>query len=383
MKILVISHPCVTPINQQFYAEVEKQTGWEITIIVPSNWKSEYGGKAIALERWPEYTGELLTLPTWMSGNIPLHLYRSTFTKLLKKINPDAIYVNHEPYGIATAQVYLANRLSINKPIGFFTWQNIFKQYPFPFQQLQQFVFERSDFAFPGSQSAKEILREKGYSGPCVLLPGAVDPEIYFPRPESAELKAELKESEDEVLIGYMGRIVEEKGFYTLAHALNMIKSLPWRLIVVGAGDYQDEFSSQMNNFGLGDRVNYLGYIPHSKAPGYLSAFDLLVIPSETRTNWKEQFGRVIIEAMACLTPVVGSNSGEIPNLIRATGGGLVFEEGNADALAKQLSLLTLDASLREQTAEQGRQTVLAQYNTSAIARQFINEINRVVQSSA
>ena len=383
MKILVISHPCVTPINQQFYAEVEKQTGWEITIIVPSNWKSEYGGKAIALERWPEYTGELLTLPTWMSGNIPLHLYRSTFTKLLKKINPDAIYVNHEPYGIATAQVYLANRLSINKPIGFFTWQNIFKQYPFPFQQLQQFVFERSDFAFPGSQSAKEILREKGYSGPCVLLPGAVDPEIYFPRPESAELKAELKESEDEVLIGYMGRIVEEKGFYTLAHALNMIKSLPWRLIVVGAGDYQDEFSSQMNNFGLGDRVNYLGYIPHSKAPGYLSAFDLLVIPSETRTNWKEQFGRVIIEAMACLTPVVGSNSGEIPNLIRATGGGLVFEEGNADALAKQLSLLTLDASLREQTAEQGRQTVLARYNTSAIARQFINEINRVVQSSA
>lgn len=383
MKILVISHPCVTSINQQFYAEVEKQTGWDITIIVPSNWKSEYGGKAIAPERWPEYSGELLTVATWMSGNIPLHVYRSTFTKLLKEMSPDAIYVNHEPYGIATAQVYLANILSVKKPIGFFTWQNIFKQYPFPFQQLQQFVFKHSHFAFPGSQSAKEILREKGYNGPCALLPGAVDPEIYFPRPESADLKAKLKKNEDEVLIGYMGRIVEEKGFATLAHALNMIKTLPWRLVVVGAGDYQDEFASQMNRFGLSDRVNYLGYVPHSDAPVYLTAFDLLVIPSETRANWKEQFGRVIIEAMACLTPVVGSNSGEIPNLIRATKGGLVFEERNADALAEQLSSLVVNRVLREQTAEKGRQIVLAQYNTGAIARQFINEIKRVVQSTS
>ncbi|MBE9062323.1 glycosyltransferase [cf. Phormidesmis sp. LEGE 11477] len=381
MKILVISHPCVTPINQQFYAEVEKQTGWEITIVVPSNWKSEYGGKAIAPERWPEYTGKLLTIPTWMSGNIPLHVYRATFTKLLKEISPDAIYVNHEPYGIATAQVYLANILSINRPIGFFTWQNIFKQYPFPFHQLQQFVFKRSHFAFPGSQSAKEILREKGYDGPCTLLPGAVDPELYFPRPESIDLKDKLKKSEDQVLIGYMGRIVEEKGFATLARALNIIKALPWQLVVVGAGDYQDEFSSQMNSFGLQDRVNYLGYVPHPEAPIYLSAFDLLVIPSETRENWKEQFGRVIIEAMACLTPVVGSNSGEIPNLIKATGGGLVFEEGNAEALAEQLSSLVIDASLRERTAEQGQQAVLARYNTEAIARQFVNEISRAVHT--
>ncbi len=383
MKVLVVSHPCVTPINQQFYAEVEKQTGWELTIVVPSNWESEYGGKAIVPERWPEYSGKLLTISTWMSGNIPLHLYRSGFMKLLKEIDPDAIYVNHEPYGIATAQVYLANALSIKKPIGFFTWQNILKQYPFPFQQLQRFVFGRSDFAFSGSQSAREILREKGYDGPCELLPGAIDPAIYFPRAESACLKASLKASESELLIGYMGRIVEEKGFRTLARALNSIKALPWRLVVVGAGDYQSEFSDQMDGFGLSDRVNYLGYVPHPEAPTYLSAFDLLVIPSETRANWKEQFGRVIIESMACLTPVVGSNSGEIPNLIGATGGGLVFEEGNADALAKQLSSLISDSDLRQQIAEQGRQTVLTEFNTGAIARRFVDEINRVTQASS
>ena len=383
MKVLVISHPCVTPINQQFYAEVEKQTGWEITIVVPANWESEYGGKPILPERWPEYSGKLLTISTWMSGNIPLHLYRSGFTKLLKELDPDAIYVNHEPYGVATAQVYLANILSINRPIGFFTWQNIFKRYPLPFDQLQRFVFGRSYFAFSGSQSAREILREKGYDGPCELLPGAIDPEIYFPRSEADDLKASLKANEDEVLIGYMGRIVEEKGFRTLAQALGAIRSLPWRLVIVGAGDYQAEFSGQMDGLGLSDRVNYLGYVPHSEAPTYLSAFDLLVIPSETRANWKEQFGRVIIESMACLTPVVGSSSGEIPNLIGATGGGLVFDEGDADALAKQLSSLVTDAALRRQIAERGRQSVLAQYNTSAIARRFIDEINRVTQSSS
>ena len=208
MKILVISHSCVTAIYQQFYVEIQNQTGWEIVIAVPSNWKGEYGGETLDPERWPEYKGELLSIPVWLPGHIPLHVYRSTFIKLLKQVNPDAIYVHHEPYGAATAQIYLANTLSIQKPIGFFTWQNIYKRYPAPFHQTQSFVFRQSSFAFAGSRSAEEVLREKGYEGSCPLLPGSVYPDIYFPCPQAQPLKETLRQSENEVLIGYVGLIV-------------------------------------------------------------------------------------------------------------------------------------------------------------------------------
>ena len=66
----------------------------------------------------------------------------------------------------------------------------------------------------------------------------------------------------------------------------------------------------------ISGQVLQIGFVPHEETPRYLAAFDLLVLPSETQPNWKEQFGRVIVEALACGVPVIGSDSGEIPNLV-------------------------------------------------------------------
>jgi len=129
----------------------------------------------------------------------------------------------------------------------------------------------------------------------------------------------------------------------------------------------------------LSDRIQKVGFVPHDQAPEYLSAFDLLVLPSETRPHWKEQFGRVIIEALACGTPVVGSDSGEIPNVIAATKGGVVFPEGQPQALAEQLRSLILNPSLRSHLVEQGRQTVQSHYTNSALAQSFASTIAAAV----
>ena len=77
MKLLIVSHTCVNPAGQQFYAEVERQTGWQLTIVTPELWKDEYGNK-LNTERWPGYRGGLLSFPVWKSGSIPLHTYRSS-----------------------------------------------------------------------------------------------------------------------------------------------------------------------------------------------------------------------------------------------------------------------------------------------------------------
>jgi L-malate glycosyltransferase len=378
VKILIVSHPCITSINQQFYAEVEQQTGWDLTIVTPSNWQNDYGQRLYP-ERWAEYRGNLVSIPVWKPGNIPLHTYQSSFVPLLNQVQPDFIYVQHEPYAAATAQVYLANRLSVRKPIGFFTWQNICKRYPLPVRQTESWVLRESSIAFSGSASAKEVLRQKGYAGNTVALPGSVDPQLYTHCPVADALKQKLKQHDQEVLIGYVGRMVEEKGLKTLLHALQQLPDLPWRLVMLGSGAYETEFDAIAQNLELSDRISRLGYISHGEAPLYLAAFDALVLPSETRPNWKEQFGRVIIEAMACGTPVVGSTSGEIPHLIQATGGGLTFPEANPTELANQLRQLILNPQLRLKLAEQGKRRVLQDYTNATLAQRFVHGIESVV----
>lgn len=375
MNLTVVSHPCATPTNQHFFAVVEEVTGWNITIISPSNWLDDYG-KQRDLERWPRFEGRLKAVPVYLSGNIPLHVYKSRLTHILSAASPHAIFVHHEPYAAATAQVYLANATSTKAPIGFFTWQNILKSYPPPFRWTESWVYRNSDFAFPGSQSAELVLRRKGYEGPTTLLPGSIDPSIYYPVSGTDDLFPDWKQPEDQVIIGYMGRVAREKGLGTLLEALRRLPDeLQWRLIVVGEGDYAHEFDQQAEQVGISSQIIRTGYVPHPDAPKYLSAFDVLVLPSETQPNWKEQFGRVLIEAMACGTAVVGSDSGEIPNVIDDTEGGLVFEEGNPEELRRTLQKLIQDAALRNSLSERGRETVRANYSHESLARRFARTI--------
>lgn len=378
MKLLIVNHSCTIPVSQQFYAEVERQTGWDLAIVLPERWKDEYGRER-KIERWKEYRGQLIGIPVWQSGSIPLHTYRSFFIQLLRDFDPDFIYLHQEPYAIVTLQLYIANRITVQKPISFFTWQNILKRYPTPFRQAERWVLQHTDIMFPGSYSAEAVMRTKGFTGKSVLMPSGIDPEIYYPRSHRADLRTKLKA--DTVLIGYVGRVVEQKGLRTLLKALYEIRELSWRLVMVGSGEYEREFDTIANQLALSDRIDRLGFVPNTETPDYLSAFDILVLPSETRANWKEQFGRVIIEAMACGTPVIGSDSGEIPHLIAATGGGLVFAEAQAIALADRLRQLITDPDRRATLAQTGRESVLNHYTNSLLAQRFVAAIVETVQN--
>jgi glycosyltransferase involved in cell wall biosynthesis len=92
------------------------------------------------------------------------------------------------------------------------------------------------------------------------------------------------------------------------------------------------------------------------------------VLPSRTRPNWKEQFGRALVEAMACEVPVVGSDSGEIPNVIGDAG--LVFPEGDVAALAGHLRRLQDSQDMRRDLGRRGRARVLDRFTQARVAEQ-------------
>jgi glycosyltransferase involved in cell wall biosynthesis len=381
VKLLVVSHPSVTAVNQSFYADLEEQTGWTVTLVMPDRWKTEYG----AIEgcaRWPAFKGKIKCQPVFLPGDIPRHMYRDWFVHVLRHETPDAIYMHHEPYGFATFQMYLANQIFGGRPIGFYAAQNLLKNYPPPVRQLERWVFDRSSFAFPVTNVAQDILRTKHYTGRSEVLPLAVSADLYRPTPEwSREHREQMGISSDRVIFGYMGRLVEEKGLRTLFAALERLGELDWELHLVGGGPLEEELRQRASILGeVGKRIRFMGYIPHAEAPLWLSLFDVMVLPSETRPNWMEQFGRVLVEAMACGTPVVGSNSGEIPKIIHETGGGIVFPEGDALALADAMLRIGRSASLRTVLAAQGRSAARNLYDQVHLARRFASVIDEVVR---
>jgi len=166
--------------------------------------------------------------------------------------------------------------------------------------------------------------------------------------------------------IGYAGgRLVEEKGVHVLLRAAAGLKG-EWWLRILGSGPQRSYLEGLAVELGIAERVRFEEPIPSTQTPGYYNQLDALVVPSLTRPNWKEQFGRVLIEAMACGVPVVGSDSGEIPNVIGDAG--LVFAEGDERALRAKLSQLMADAALRGELAWRGRERVLAHYTQAQVA---------------
>ena len=372
MRLLVVSHACSTAINQSFYADLEVETGWQVSLVIPSRWSNQYGVTDTSA-RWRGLQGDITRINVFRPGNIPTHLYRNWFISLLLRQKPDAIYVHQEPYGLSTFQVCLANYLTGNRPIGFYAAQNILKAYPPPIRQMEKWVFQQSRFAFPVTQSALDVLRAKGYEHTARVLPLAIDPGMYHPSPDwRSQQRSQLGISPDRFVLGYVGRLVEEKGLDKLLLALDQVKQVRWELLLIGSGPFEAALRQKVDRMRDGrGHVHFIGYVPHDETSRWLSSLDVLVLPSETRPNWKEQFGRVLLEAMACGTPVVGSSSGEIPNVINTTGGGLIFPEQDTHALAENLTLLAGSPGLRRNLIDRGQRSVAELYDQRRLVRRF------------
>jgi glycosyltransferase involved in cell wall biosynthesis len=110
--------------------------------------------------------------------------------------------------------------------------------------------------------------------------------------------------------------------------------------------------------------------------PQQLAKMDTLVLPSRTEVFWKEQFGRVLVEAMACGVPVVGSDSGEIPHVIADAG--IVVPEGDPHALALALLRLRGDEGLRRSFIAKGHARVERLYSIDAVLPMYQEFFSRL-----
>ncbi len=177
-------------------------------------------------------------------------------------------------------------------------------------------------------------------------------------------------------MVGYVGRLEQSKGVSTLIHALAE-SGVECTLLVVGEGPARAEWTSLAQNLGV--NVRWLGKVSNRDIPRYLNCLDVLVLPSETTKHWAEQFGKVIVEAMACEVSVIGSDSGEIPTVIGDAG--LVFSERNSTELANRIQLVADNKQLRALLGRKGRQRVLSAYSWDAVAKQTLAFYSELLRS--
>jgi glycosyltransferase involved in cell wall biosynthesis len=370
MKLIVVSHSCSVPSNQELYARVQAQTGWDLTLVVPSRWKHEYG--RLRASRWPGFEGELVPLRVALAGNIPLHFYLASMRRLFRRRRPDLIYMHHEPYGVSTAQVF---RAAGDTPVGFYSSQNLVKGYPPPISILEKRCFERAAFAVSLSASVAEVLREKGYRGPLEVLPACIDTRRWRRAGAGREGDAPLT-------VGYIGRLSPEKGVDTLIEALARVANRDVRAVIAGDGPDRGRLQELASRLGLDSRIRWSGYVPHDRAMDFYGEIDVSVVPSRTTPRWKEQFGRVVIESLACEVPVVGSDSGELASLIPATAGGWTFPEGDAQRLAELLDWLDSDPEALHAAGREGRLAVERNFDLDLVAGRFAEIASRAAAGS-
>ena len=164
-------------------------------------------------------------------------------------------------------------------------------------------------------------MRTRGYSAERGhILALAVDTSVFEPLDDSRRTSVQRRLGLRPPVIGYTGRLTEDKGLYILMRAMEQVGGeRPWSLLLLGSGPMEGKILDWAKARGWGDRVRIM-LAKHGEVPAYLGAMDLLLAPSQTTRHWKEQFGRMLIEAFACGVPVIGSDSGEIPYVIGDAG---------------------------------------------------------------
>jgi glycosyltransferase involved in cell wall biosynthesis len=363
-------------LNRRLADELSRATGqrWNVTVAAPASFKGELG--YIQLERSVGEVCELVPIPTYGSRSPHVFLYGARLAQLLRQ-DWDLVHCWEEPFIFSAAQVaWWAPRKA---PLVFFTFQNWVKRYPPPFNWVEGYCLSRCSGWIAAGATVAQAQLEKQYGvRPHRIIPLGVDLRCFYPCLRAREETRRLLgwSVERRPVIGYLGRFIEEKGLRFLTKILDMVHS-PWCALFVGSGPMEAALRRWAENYP--DRVRVIVGVRHDEVPKYLNAMDLLCAPSQTTPGWREQFGRMLIEAFACGIPVIASDSGEIPYVVGDAG--VVVPEWDEAAWIERMGAVLENPRLRADLSERGLERAQIKYSWPVIARQHLEFFEEMLQN--
>lgn len=372
MKVLCLDHGAVLRgYRGRYVALAGLAPDLELTVVAPRSLREgNYQGQWDASDA--SENGYQLRFATYRPAKAHRGLYGPLLlARLIREFRPDIIHTQGEPEALSSAEIcLLRDTFSSRSAVVFVSWSNIdvYRMgWTYRMGKLYDWcyrlVLKRAYAATVYCADAARILRGNGFQGPIAHIPWGVDP-VVFRRVASGRLREEL--GLRGLVLGFVGRLERPKGVATLIRAAAK-SGVECTLLMLGDGPALAEWRELATTLDVS--VRWIGSVNGSALPSFLSCMDALVLPSETTKYWREQFGKVLIEAMSCEVPVIGSDSGEIPTVIGDAG--LVFREKDPDDLAAKIVSLASETA-RVEWARKGRARVLQEYSWEVVARRTI-----------
>ncbi len=361
-RVLRISHSATVDAYRERDRQLSQRENIEIELITPEFW-DHLGGKNETISE----SFNVHRAATYGTGSVPLFAFDPMVVKkALLSFKPDLVDVHEEPYSVSGFECFiLARKYAPSAACVFYSAQNILKRYPPPFCWSEQYVFNRSSGAYPCSEGVKSVLETKGFTTNCDVIPLGVDLLLYAP--EGPQKRADYSLSAENFVIGFFGRIESYKGAQFLLQAMaNAEDSANWRLLMVGSGSYEPELRILAASLGVSERVVWAGSVSGDDVPAYMRSCDLIAVPSLTTKTWREQFGRIVVESMACGVPVVAFDSGSLAEVVSDSG--LLATEGSVVELYQAIKRVALDKELHQTLKEKGLRRAQTQYSWQKVA---------------
>lgn len=359
LRIVSIAHPAVSSeAGRLRYPFLAAKHDVELHLVLPAVWK-EFGRTIVAgPPREAGFRAHVLPILLPQAGpmNWYLHFYPG-LRRLLRMIDPDVIHLWEEPWSIVALQAQLVRgRAGLVLEVD----QNILKRLPPPFEAIRKHVLRHTDHVLSRSPDATMVVRARGYDGPVTPIGYGVDLATFTPASSPA-----ASSRVDVFRIGYVGRLIEEKGLDEALDAM-ALGGAPVSFSIMGEGPYEAKLRERVAALGLSERVTFRSWGQPADVADFIRSLDALVLLTRTTRAVREQFGRVIIEAQACGVPVIGSTCGAIPDVVGR--GGWIVPERDPNGLRELLNRIAGDAALVRAKGLAARENVLARFTYEAVA---------------
>lgn len=359
MRAVIVSHTYANPERRGKLRALVGQ-GAALAVAVPARWEAP-GAPGGTVTTFADDAGVRI-VPTVTSGRdetgAPIAWRSRALRRLLTDFRPDVVQIE-EPLTarVTPAVARMARQLGI--PVVAFTSESLGRKHSLLAAMRRRRALSAATGVIGANSLATGLV---GQEFPTLL--STVIPQLGIPVP-----RAPVSEPHPPLAIGFVGRLVPEKGLDVLFRACIKLHGT-WTVTVAGTGPAQEELEALAERLGMASRVTWLGAISRQDLSTVWPRLDCLVVPSRTTANWVETYPVQVLEAMGNGVAVVTSDSGA---LRETTGGaGLVFREDHAEGLAELLGRLLAEVELRERLAAEGRRRVIAEYADDAIARRTL-----------
>jgi glycosyltransferase involved in cell wall biosynthesis len=355
MKYFLVDKNLIDPVNYHKWTLFAQKKDVELRALVPDRWIEN--SRMLHFDESFQTNFPTTAKHVFWPGFENRGFYVEGLVEEFKKADPDVFICFEEPCSLFALQSLLT--LKMHKPsckFVFFSWYN---RYPDKFYAYRPQFFYRTilwntlrhaDLVLCANEEARVFYNsrvgdraKKMYFG-VNLDQFMVDDSERTPYTGDRPLR-----------IGYVGRLLEMKSIDTLFDAVASLRQkAPVELFLLGNGDYKSELQRYAKEVGIADITEFSQAVPSTEVANYMRNMDVMVLPSKTTRFWKEQYGRVLIEAMAAGVPLVGSSSGAIPEVIGDAG--LIFEEQNAVDLEQKLQMVIDKPELLQQFSAKGKE---------------------------